>query len=153
MNSSGLRGYPKSLSMGIKNGTPFGNPKLRTFRLRVRSRATMRFAPMEGRRDVRLGDDDAAEVLFGQGTSKPAKVIVGAPGQLWPASRTPSSCQTLCAIQCRFGCSTASGSLATAPATGEATEESSVELEIVTAVSDPDLRKRRCCALYNPCGR
>lgn len=51
--------------MGIKNGTPFGNPKLRTFHLRVRSRATMRFAPMEGRRDVRLGDDDAAEALFG----------------------------------------------------------------------------------------
>ena len=88
-----------------------------------------------------------------QGTSKPAKVIVGAPGQLWPASRTPSSCQTFCAIQCRSGYSTASGSLATAPATGEVTEEISVELEVVTAVADPNLRKRRCCALYNPCGR
>ena len=28
-----------------------------------------------------------------------------------------------------------------------------MELEVVTAVSDPDLRKSRRCALYNPCGR
>ena len=39
------------------------------------------------------------------------------------------------------------------PATGEASEESSVELEAVSAVADPDLRKRRCCAPYNSCGR